>query len=136
MTAIRTLLLLPLAAPALLTPAVLLPPPALANYSCEPGQPNCVPMDQYGKAKPKDRKIQCRVAGEPEALPDDLRFRNIGSATISAGTFVLWSLPHTGESGEFMIPRSLPPGASVPELDALLKGLEPNTPCKVRFLNS
>lgn len=95
---LRTWLLLPFAAAALATP--ILPTPALANYSCEPGQPNCVPMDQYGnKKKHGERRIACRVDGEPVASPDDLRFRNVGTMTIAAGTLVKWSLPHTGESG-------------------------------------
>ena len=124
--------------------APLLATPALANYSCEPGQPNCDPMpspdlpqpDQPSNNQPHKEQwlaIACRVAGDPEARPNDLRFTNVGDVLIPAGTRVFWLLKQTGEHGSFLIGRDLPVGADVPDLDVLRAGLPPNTRCLSRL---
>jgi hypothetical protein len=114
---------------------VTLTTPALANYSCEPGQPNCTPMDTTTKSPYESDflLIACRVAGDPAALPDDLRFRNVGDATIPAGSRVLWQMKQTGEHGTFLISRDLPVGADVDDVDVLRAGLPAKTRCLSRL---
>ncbi|MBI4921812.1 MAG: hypothetical protein HY834_08680 [Devosia nanyangense] len=108
--------------------------PALANYSCEPGQPNCVPMGVNTKPTPTPwPEIACRVAGDPEALPDDLRFRNIGDVVIKAGSAVIWQLKQTGEHGTFHLEHDLLVGADIDDVDILKAGVPANTRCLSRL---
>lgn len=118
-------------------PIALLPGPALANYSCEPGQPNCTPMGGNGGGGGSTTpwpQISCRVDGQPRSLPDDLRFRNIGDVVIAGGTIVQWQIKQTGERGSFTLPRDLLVGAEIDDVDVLRTGLPPRTPCLVRLL--
>lgn len=106
---------------------------AKANYSCEPGQPNCTPMGQGGDHKTPWPQIACRAQGEPEARPDDLKFTNVGDVLIEAGSLVFWQMLKTGDSAWFTIPFDLPPGASVAAADLLSEGVPENTRCLSRL---
>lgn len=108
--------------------------PVLANYSCEPGQVGCKPQGPDSHSQPVPwPQIACLVAGDPEALPDDLRFRNIGDVTIPAGTRVLWLVKQTGEHGTFILANDLLAGAEIDDADALKAGLPPRTHCLSRL---
>lgn len=105
---------------------------AHANYSCEPGQPNCTPMGQGDHATPWPQ-IACRAWGDPEALPDDLKFTNVGDVLIKAGSLVFWQMLKTGDSAWFSVPYDLPPGGSVNAADLLSQGVPENTRCLSRL---
>lgn len=109
--------------------------PALANYSCEPGQPNCTPMPGPNtKPDPVQwPQIACRVPGQRDTVSDDLRFRNIGDVVIAAGTAVIWQLKQTGEHGSFFLAHDLPVGAEIDDADILKAGLPADTRCLSRL---
>lgn len=118
-------------------PTALIATPVLANYSCEPGQPNCIPMDQIGKSsnplKTPWPEIACRVPGESSAVADDLRFTNVGDVLIPGGTQVFWQLKQTGEKGSFLLKRDLPVGADIDDADVLEAALPGKTRCLSRL---
>jgi hypothetical protein len=108
--------------------------PSLAQYSCEPGQPNCVPIGKSsGTHKTPWPQIACRVPGESSEVADDLRFTNIGDVLIPGGTAVFWHLKQTGEHGSFLLKRDLPVGAEIDDADVLNAGLPGKTRCLSRL---
>lgn len=120
---------------ALPVPAVTITP-ALANYSCEPGQPNCIPMDQIGKQQSHDTpwpEIACRIPGDKNVDSDDLRFTNVGDVLIPGGTRIYWHLMQTGEHGNFVLPQDLPVMAEIDDADILEGALPGRTRCRSRL---
>ena len=65
--------------------------------------------------------IDCRVWADPKPAADDLKFRNIGSKTIPAGTRVYWLVKATGDHGYYYPPVDIKPGKELPDLDVLTK---------------
>ena len=116
-------------------PVVFTATPSLAQKSCEPGQPNCVPMDQIGKGSHKTPwpEIACRVPGDSSEIADDLRFTNVGDVVIPGGTEVFWHLKQTGERGSFLLKRDLPVGADIDDTNVLKTGLPGKTRCLSRL---
>jgi hypothetical protein len=118
-------------------PLTLTATPAVANYSCEPGQPNCIPMDQIGKSNGPHRipwpQIACRVPGTAAETADDLRFTNVGDVLIPGGTAVFWQVRQTGERGTFTLRHDLPVGAAVTDADVLGQTVPGKTRCVSRL---
>jgi hypothetical protein len=74
--------------------------------------------------------IACRVSGDPVALPDDLKFRNIGSIDIPAGTRVYWLVKATGDHGYYFLTADLKPGKELAAADMLSVGTPPKDNCR------
>jgi hypothetical protein len=106
------------------------PPPPGGGNPNNPGNPGD-PFIPPGPAVERQLNIliACRVSGTPDALPDDLKFRNIGDKTIPAATRVYWAVKETGEYGYFALPQDLPVGKSVPDNDVLKAGLPTQDHC-------
>jgi hypothetical protein len=78
--------------------------------------------------------VACRIGGTPEALPNDLRFRNIGDLAIPAGTRIYWVIGETKEHGWFVLPQELPVGKSISDPDVLKKGLPTDDHCLSKIM--
>lgn len=81
-----------------------------------------------------DTKIQlliaCRVPKDQAlALTTDVRFRNIGDATIPQGSRVQWYVETGVQGGEFFLPSDLPVGKELTEADLLKLGVPAKTDC-------
>lgn len=74
--------------------------------------------------------IDCHVSGDPVALPDDLKFRNIGSMVIPAGTRVYWLVKATGDHGFYYPPTDILPGKELPDLNVLKAGALTRDNCR------
>jgi hypothetical protein len=98
-----------------------------------PGDP-FIPPDFTTADIVKNMLIACRVAGTPEDLPNDLKFRNIGDITIPAGTRVYWIISETQDHGYFVLPQDLPVGKSVNDLDVLPQGLPTDDHCLSKIM--
>ena len=128
----RLLVLALAAAIALPLPAAVTP--ALANHSCEPGQPNCTPGHGSGQShKTPWPEIACRIPGDAADKANDLRFTNIGDVVIPGGTPIFWQLKQTGEHGSFSLQRDLPVGAEIDAADILNAALPGKTRCLSRL---
>lgn len=120
------------------------------DHPCDPGNPGNPgnPGDPGGPGKPhkdpsffevaddgsKQLLIACRVKGEPADLPDDIRFRNIGDATIPASTRIYWLVKETGDHGFYTVPVDLPVGAEITLADILPIGLPTADHCYSKIM--
>lgn len=106
------------------------PPPKKPHGDPDPGN-NDKPKPegpQFAVIKPL-MLISCRVPGETGVeLTTDLRFRNIGSALIPAGTRVIWYVGGE-QGGEFFLPADLPVGKELSDADLLKLGVPGRTDC-------
>jgi hypothetical protein len=98
-----------------------------------PGDPY-IPPDFTVADVNKNMLIACRVAGTPDDLPNDLKFRNIGDITIPAGTRVYWLISETQAHGFFVLPQDLPVGKSIMDLDVLPQGLPTGDHCLSKIM--
>lgn len=64
----------------------------------------------------------------------DLRFRNVGSAVILAGSQVRWSVKPTGQHGAIRLPRDIKVGASVNAHDLLRNAAADGFTCSSHLL--
>lgn len=108
-----------------------IPPPHDGPGS--PGDPY-IPPDFTVAEVVKTMLISCRVAGTPDDLPNDLKFRNIGDITIPAGTRVYWLISETQDHGYFVLPQDLPVGKSISDLDILPQGLPTDDHCLSKIM--
>lgn len=120
------------AAPGAFCPPVLGCPPG--PKLPDPGQPdpgNNKPAPEGPEFADTEIKllIACRVPTEKGLeLTTDVRFRNIGDATIPQGSRVQWYVEN-GLGGEFFLPSDLPVGKELTEADLLKLGVPAKTDC-------
>lgn len=102
----------------------------------DPGDPgNNKPADEGPEFA--DTRIQlliaCRVpTAQGLELTTDVRFRNIGDATIPQGSRVQWYVDKA-QGGEFFLPSDLPVGKELTEADLLKLGVPARTDCMSRL---
>ena len=106
------------------------PPVIIPDPKIPPG--NDKPVDEGPEFA--DTKIQlliaCRVPTEKGLdLMTDVRFRNIGDATIPQGSRVQWYIETGVQGGEFFLPSDLPVGKELTEADLLKLGVPAKTDC-------
>lgn len=105
------------------------------RVACPPDIPNDHDDDDTPTIIKQDLMlISCRVWGEPVAMPDDLKFRNIGDLTIPAGTRVYWMIKESGDHGYFSVPVDLQPGDVVFDRDVLKHGLPTDVHCYSKIM--
>ena len=90
------------------------------NDPGDPGKPG-QPQPDVPVMSPDAMIIDCRVWADPKPAIDDLKFPNIGSKTIPAGTRVYWLVKATGDHGYYYPPIDIKPGKELPDLDILKK---------------
>jgi hypothetical protein len=78
--------------------------------------------------------IDCRVAGDPKPVTDDLKFRNFGTVTIPAGTRVYWLVQETSDHGYFVLPNDLQPGKELRYADILSGVTPPLDHCRSKIM--
>ena len=83
---------------------------------------------------PRQLLIACRVKGEPAGLPDDIRFRNIGDATIPASTRIYWLVKETGAHGFYTVPVDLAVGDETTLAGILPVGLPTTDHCYSKIM--
>lgn len=143
MTSLKLLSIAALAATLVAPVAIATPATALQKPACD--SPTC-PNDPPPPHKPGDGGnpgagshsfvsevkplIDCRVSGDPKPLPDDLKFRNIGSVDIPAGTRVYWLVAATGDHGYYFVANDLQPGKEIADTDILTVGTPPKDECR------
>ena len=109
------------------------PPPGGGN----PGNPDNPGGPSGGKtfdegpdfAAPHKLKllIACRVPKDGGVQTMELRFRNIGDATIPSGTRVNWNAD--GQGGQFFLPSDLAVGKDLSKADLLKLGVPTEAGC-------
>ncbi|HVY51709.1 MAG TPA: hypothetical protein VHA07_09160 [Devosia sp.] len=109
-------------------PLCLPPPPKKPNDNPDPGNDKPLPEGPEFAMDRPEMLISCRVPGDAGAQTTDLRFRNIGSALIPAGTRVFWAVNGT-QGGEFFLPADLPVGKELSDADLLKLGVPARTDC-------
>jgi hypothetical protein len=78
--------------------------------------------------------IDCRVAGLPRPVTDDLKFRNFGTVAIPAGTRVYWLVTETQDHGYYTLPNDLAPGQELLYADILSTGTPPADHCRSKIM--
>jgi hypothetical protein len=78
--------------------------------------------------------IDCRVAGLPRPVTDDLKFRNFGTVAIPAGTRVYWLVSETRDHGFYTLPNDLLPGKELLYSDILSTGTPPADHCRSKIM--
>jgi hypothetical protein len=107
------------------------PPPGNPGTPGQPGGPdNSKPVDEGPEFADNELKmlIACRVPTKTE-LSTELRFRNIGDATIPQGTKIVWYISDNQQGGEFFLPRDLQVGSELTEADLLKLGVSGKIHC-------
>jgi hypothetical protein len=110
-------------------PGPKLPDPGNPGNPGDPG--NNKPADEGPEFADNTIKllIACRVpSAQGLELTTDVRFRNIGDATIPQGSRVQWYV-EKGQGGEFFLPSDLPVGKELTEADLLKLGVPAKTDC-------
>ena len=108
------------------------PPPVIIPDPKIPPGDNSKPADEGPEFA--DTKIQllnaCRVPKDQGlAVTTNVRFRNIGDATIPQGSRVQWYVETGVQGGEFFLPADLPVGKELTEADLLKLGVPAKTDC-------
>jgi hypothetical protein len=110
------------------------PPPGGGNpvIPDNPGGPGGSAVFDEGPDFAKDSSklkllIACRVPRDMGPETTELRFRNIGDATIPGGTRVNWNA--NGQGGMFFLPGDLPVGKDLAKADLLKLGVPAEAGC-------